>query len=32
MTKHKEKLIDRSLKASKYNYKENREMFIGLLK
>lgn len=32
MTKHKEKLINRNLKARQHNYKENREMFIGLLK
>jgi hypothetical protein len=32
MSKHKEKLIHRSLKASQHNYKENKEMFIGLLK
>lgn len=32
MTKHQEKRIERALKASTHNYKEEKDMFIGLLK
>jgi hypothetical protein len=32
MSKKQVKNLKRSLKASKHNYREEREMFIGLLK
>lgn len=32
MTKQQEKIIERAVKASTHNYKEEKEMFIGLLK
>lgn len=32
MTKKKERTVKRTLRASKRNYKEEREMFLGLLK
>lgn len=32
MTKKESKRIKRALKASRHNYKENRDMFIGIIR